>query len=137
MQVCRTCGIEKPLAEFYKTRQWYWKDCNKCVYISRKKAETPLQKAARKQSQMNQHRQTKMRLVEAFGNKCAVCGITGHPAIFDFHHRDPESKKKQVGQMGKYAKALIEAQKCDMLCANCHRTLHWSDNSADQNPESN
>ena len=60
--------------------------------------------------------------------QCSVCGET-HPACLDFHHRDPSTKKAPVGNMvhrsSSKTSILREIEKCDVLCANCHRKLHW------------
>ncbi len=62
---------------------------------------------------------------------CIKCGEK-HPAALDFHHRDPSKKEITINGMleGKYgpAKIDIEMQKCDVLCSNCHRKLHWEQN---------
>lgn len=61
--------------------------------------------------------------------KCA-CGET-HISCLDFHHRDPSTKRASVREMmrGHYPfEALLEeVEKCDVICANCHRKLHWSE----------
>lgn len=58
---------------------------------------------------------------------CSQCGIK-HPAVIDFHHTDPKTKIKGVhefARMGSYKKAFAEVKKCIVLCANCHRILHY------------
>jgi len=43
----------------------------------------------------------------------------------DFHHREPAMKRYGVTRMvGRAGAALIleEAAKCDIVCANCHRS---------------
>lgn len=58
---------------------------------------------------------------------CAVCGET-HPATFDFHHIDPATKTASVNELvrdGRFSRAYEEAKKCIVLCANCHRKLHY------------
>jgi hypothetical protein len=58
---------------------------------------------------------------------CSECGYRGHPAALDLHHRDPGTKTTDIsdiiGSAG-IAKIRAEMAKCDVLCANCHRTLH-------------
>ena len=57
------------------------------------------------------------------------CGET-HPACLEFHHRDPATKKFNVahGAASSKAWATIQAEieKCDVLCANCHRKEHFT-----------
>jgi hypothetical protein len=52
-----------------------------------------------------------------------------HPACLDFHHRDPMQKTLSVGVLICRCAAmdtiLEEIEKCDVLCSNCHRKLHW------------
>lgn len=59
---------------------------------------------------------------------CTQCG-ENHPACLDFHHDDPSQKKYSISQMiwNSVSKQKIqeEIDKCTVLCANCHRKLHW------------
>lgn len=61
---------------------------------------------------------------------CARCG-ENHPACIDFHHRDPAQKIRDVAEMASCSyskeKILAEVAKCDILCSNCHRKLHWDE----------
>lgn len=61
---------------------------------------------------------------------CTRCGAS-HPAIIDFHHvdrQDPDKKKvHQLVKEGKFSQAHEEIKKCLILCANCHRMLHWEE----------
>lgn len=61
------------------------------------------------------------------GGKCSCCGYNRCLDALDFHHRNPESKTSTVSNLfsekGKKA-AFEEAEKCVLLCANCHRELH-------------
>lgn len=60
--------------------------------------------------------------------KCEFCG-ENHPACLDFHHKDATTKKDEVGRMVhqclREEVILAEIAKCMVLCANCHRKLHW------------
>jgi len=60
--------------------------------------------------------------------KCKFCPES-HPAVLEFHHRDPKKKEIDVAHTitdgwGK-KRILDEIAKCDVLCSNCHRKLHW------------
>lgn len=68
------------------------------------------------------------------GKKCSHCPET-HPACLDYHHRDPAEKEINVSQIAGrkgwgQKRVLEEVAKCDLLCANCHRKLHWSERQA-------
>lgn len=59
---------------------------------------------------------------------CVKCG-EDHPATIDFHHRDPTTKTAEVSWLYSQAAGvktlLAEIKKCDPLCSNCHRKLHY------------
>lgn len=62
--------------------------------------------------------------------KCKECGFS-HPAALDFHHRNPDEKEYTISQMivdKPFEYLLEEIEKCDVLCANCHRILHYEEN---------
>lgn len=54
---------------------------------------------------------------------CSRCGYNEHPAALDLHHRDPNEKSFGISNRRNIAwsKLLTEIEKCDVLCANCHR----------------
>ena len=61
--------------------------------------------------------------------KCIKCPET-HPACLDFHHRDPTEKESNISRIvavkgWSIEHILEEIKKCDVLCANCHRKLHY------------
>ena len=80
------------------------------------------------------HRQTtrvrrrvgRTKAIERAGGKCKRCGGTFHPALYEFHHRDPEDKTAKVSNLyiGSEAKLFAEVDKCDLLCRNCHALTH-------------
>jgi hypothetical protein len=75
--------------------------------------------------QKKRRKQIKDQLVRARGGRCEDCGYTGPLAAFEFHHRDPTSKEFGVANFnGSLARLLREAEKCDLLCASCHRIRH-------------
>src|SRR3954453_22432628 len=68
-------------------------------------------------------RRRKARLVDAAGGCCAVCGYDAYAGALQFHHLDPATKEFSVSQRGvtlSFERALAEARKCVLLCANCH-----------------
>ena len=62
---------------------------------------------------------------------CDHCGFF-HEAAMDWHHRDPSMKEGRVSffiqQAYSWKRIKAEMDKCDMLCANCHRILHSKEN---------
>lgn len=54
---------------------------------------------------------------------CVICGEKD-PRCLDFHHRDPTTKIHNVSHLINSMDAMLkEMDKCDLLCANCHRKL--------------
>lgn len=73
-------------------------------------------------------RNLKKRAIEYKGSKCVRCGYSKCPAALEFHHTDPSQKDFGIGAHGhtrawKYVK--IELDKCELLCSNCHREVHF------------
>jgi len=58
---------------------------------------------------------------------CKLCD-EDEPVCLDFHHTS-DDKKASVGTLatGGYAKETVleEVEKCDLLCANCHRKVTY------------
>ncbi len=70
---------------------------------------------------------------------CIRCGIADY-RVLDYHHRDPGQKEIGLSwawkqRIGKQA-TLDEIAKCDLICANCHRILHWEERNAASVPSS-
>ena len=61
--------------------------------------------------------------------ECTRCGES-NPACLEFHHREPEDKERTVSELITYGNSLEtvreEIEKCDVLCANCHRREHYT-----------
>jgi len=110
--ICGSCKKHKPTDQFYKktetTKQFYCKDCFN-EYVKQRWKER------------------KKKAIEYKGGKCASCGYNRCPDVLEFHHRNSETKEfdwKKLRQMA-WNKALKELDKCDLLCANCHREKHY------------
>lgn len=62
--------------------------------------------------------------------KCGRCGIDDY-RVLDLHHRDPSQKDTEVAnlaQMGRSKEVILaEIAKCQCLCSNCHRIVHWEE----------
>ncbi len=63
--------------------------------------------------------------------KCTKCH-EDHPATLDFHHRNRKEKEFGVTHLAHYGYSITkikkEMAKCIILCANCHRKLHYEEN---------
>lgn len=59
---------------------------------------------------------------------CIKCGFSDFRALH-FHHRDKTTKYKNISELmrGGHSESdlVLEMEKCDILCANCHNILHF------------
>ena len=70
----------------------------------------------------------KIKAVEYKGGKCEICGYDKNYAVLEFHHLDPSQKDFGISQNGNtrsWEEIKTELDKCIMVCANCHRELHY------------
>ena len=68
-------------------------------------------------------RRVKQILVADAGGACMLCGYDRCIGALQFHHLRPEEKSFALSHRGvarSLAKARAEAQKCVLLCSNCH-----------------
>ena len=68
-------------------------------------------------------RRVKQRLVERAGGCCSLCGYDRCVAALQFHHVDPTEKRFSISNRGlgvAWATLSAEADKCVLLCGNCH-----------------
>lgn len=65
------------------------------------------------------------------GGKCIKCGYNKYIASLEFHHKNKNTKEFKISRLshGSFEKMTKELDKCILLCANCHRELHWKDNN--------
>jgi len=82
-----------------------------------------------KQVRLPRMRKRWIEVVGLLGGQCKHCRMTGEPIVFDCHHRDPSTKKFGIAsniRNKKWSEIYNEVQKCDLLCARCHRKCHVS-----------
>jgi len=109
--VCSSCGDE-----YRYTRSGGTTDlCRSCYESSRRK-------------------ERKEKLIdEVFDGECESCGYDNCISALTFHHRNPEEKEFQLssdGLLKSWDNIISEAEKCSLLCANCHSEHHC--NSCDR-----
>lgn len=74
-------------------------------------------------------RRKKKEWLDSFKTACSRCG-ENHIACLEFHHKNPIEKDflLSVG-VAKYSlkRLQVEVDKCEVICANCHRKHHWNE----------
>ena len=145
MKQCTNCKAIKSLSEFY-TRygkpETRCKDCIKAKVKERydNKREEILEGLSnlkhtnpdRYYREKDAKRRRRTELAKKLKSKpCADCGGSFHFAAMDFDHKNPEEKGYN-GNGGRSllslseAKILEEVEKCDLVCANCHRVRTYN-----------
>ena len=70
----------------------------------------------------------KKELISLKGGKCESCGYNKNLAALSFHHVNPLLKEHNLDLRKlsncRWEWCLIEAQKCKLLCCNCHAEHH-------------
>lgn len=80
-----------------------------------------------KKAVTERRRKLKRMLVEYKGGKCQLCGYVGYHGVFDFHHKGDSPKSFGISARGlsrSWESLKTEADKCVLICANCHREVH-------------
>ena len=112
VKVCSRCKETKPIENFArknKDRLQSW--CNDCLYITQRQT----------------WKNKKVEAVNYLKGKCEICGYDKCMNALEFHHKDPSIKEASWNQMREMGKENIkkELDKCQLLCANCHREIHY------------
>lgn len=127
---CSKCKINKTLEEFNKkssSRDGLSSYCKECNKINLKRHYNSNEEYYKNKSK-NYNLSLRNWLTNYKKNlSCSQCGESRW-WVLDFHHRDPEKKEGNINNIlfskGK-EKTLEEISKCEVLCANCHRDVHY------------
>ena len=127
-QVCNQCKISKSIEDFF------W-NCNKskkakrkvCILCLRLRNQNWYKKNSKVHILKAKHRKDRNReFIHEYkvAHSCIQCGESD-PLVLDFDHRDPSKKSFGICDSVHNGRSLEKIQeeidKCDMLCANCHR----------------
>lgn len=71
-------------------------------------------------------RERKLWAIDYKGGKCERCNGVFHPAVYEFHHINPEEKDRDPSKtlLLSLENMKKELDKCILVCANCHRLEH-------------
>jgi hypothetical protein len=129
-KVCTKCEIEKSRDLFSarkKSKDGLALWCRECfkIYWSKRYYEN-------QQHYRDSHSKSRNKLREEYARKvfeylknhsCIICGESD-PIVLEFDHRDRNDKIESVSILilnSSWKRIEMEIQKCDVLCANCHR----------------
>ncbi len=75
---------------------------------------------------IKRQQKNKQQAVDYKGGKCKICSYDRCLSALEFHHRDPKNKEINWIYMRSWGinKIYKELDKCDLVCANCHREIH-------------
>lgn len=85
-----------------------------------------------KDYQKSRKRAVKHQLILYKGGKCEKCGYDKCEGALQLHHRVPEEKSFTLSSINvskelNMTKLYKEADKCALLCANCHAEEHYQE----------
>lgn len=131
MRRCNQCGETKPLDEFGNNKfnpegkSYMCKPCRR-VYDRRRYKDDPTEGRGRNA----RHKARKTTMVRELVwdiltvTPCVDCDLLD-PVVMEFDHRPDETKLYNIGAMigNTYSIETVQAEidKCDVVCANCHR----------------
>jgi len=87
----------------------------------RENKEEYLSKQARRRAEVKKY-------IDGFKIKgCSICGYNKCVGALDFHHVSEKGDGLNRASQDKWSKSRIDAEvaKCILICANCHRELHY------------
>ena len=141
-KTCSVCKQNKNVDQFKKSRGYLVSPCKSCratkqrLWGRKNKAKLKSYRKSWYSRNKEQHKKNvrtrleslKRKLLEIKGTLACPCGES-HIACLDFHHRDPNKKEFNIHQGCRWGYSLgrirKELEKCDVICSNCHRKLHW------------
>ena len=133
-KTCNKCKETKDYLEFHKLKSGKYGRSGTCANCksehdlkryhkegSTDRADRRLRIAKQKQDRWDKYMQ------EIGGQQCSICGFKDeYRGCFDLHHTDPKEKDMNPSQAmcGSYKSFKEEADKCILVCSNCHRKIH-------------
>lgn len=132
---CSKCGLIKLANEFYLRKKGprvgdYYEKCKECMKSRGRAYYYKNSERQRYLSNLRRKRYVNERLAlinKLKNNPCVDCGKIYPPWIMDFDHREGTIKKASISQavhtnkLWKIEHIMVELEKCDLVCSNCHR----------------
>lgn len=124
-KTCSKCKVSKPVSEFnFKNTaagvyQSYCKECGKL--LTRSHYRNNKRQYLERNIRSFMKRRELVRQIKS--RACADCGIQYPFYVMDFDHREGETKEYELNRIDRMTTRVLlrEIEKCDVVCANCHR----------------
>ena len=112
---CEICG--KKFETTSSTRIY----CYECSGESTRSDTT-----TRKHQKTILRRSMKKQAIKLLGGKCSICGYNKCIDALEFHHDNPKEKDFKLGSGNtmSWKEYKSEAEKCILVCSNCHKEIH-------------
>jgi DNA invertase Pin-like site-specific DNA recombinase len=95
-------------------------------YLKLKKKQNSNRKKQLSKNVVEWRKRTKIKLIEYKGGECEKCGYKKCIDALEFHHKDPNKKDFTIsGKSWSFERLKKEVDKCILVCANCHREIHF------------
>jgi hypothetical protein len=132
---CKKCGVEFTMKPKTRVQHFCSKECRLSCWVENNRGklnQTVREYRARRYKAEGRWRDNspKSMAAKAWMNEikskpCHDCGGVFAVCCMDFDHRDGTEKTYNVGSMFAHHYSIdlikIELDKCDLVCANCHR----------------
>ena len=128
LKLCSACLNEKAEDEFNRKGGALQSKCKSCqrayhrLYYQRNRSRFI---AKNRRNKSRQRKRLRTILLKIKQRPCQDCGGTFHPWVMELDHRDGTTKTAVVANLVSKgctdARLLEEIEKCDEVCANCHR----------------
>lgn len=111
---CTNCG-ETDAAKAVRNRRSWYSHCRTC----------------HNENERVRVRGNRAKVIAFLGGCCSRCGYNRCQAAFHLHHRDPSQKAPdfKTRRYRVFDKVKAELLKCDLICANCHAEIHWTEHA--------
>ncbi len=135
MKICTKCKQAKTVSDFFvkdKTRGKLHTQCKNCYKVQRQHYYSEHYEKYRDEYRKRaKERRTKLKteyrnnLLDFLSDKsCVICKISD-PVVLEFDHIDLNTKSFSISQSVKlgyrWDRVLAEIDKCQVMCANCHK----------------